>query len=81
MISFDKEERENTKQGFQKMLNFVAKLQELDTEGVDPLIHMTEEVMQLLPDKPAEPLPQKLVLKNAPASDHEHFHVPKVLKK
>ncbi len=81
MLSFDAEERESTKEGFQRMLNFVEKLQELDTKGVEPLIHMTEEFNQLIPDVAAEPLPQKLVLKNAPACDDAHFHVPKVLKK
>lgn len=81
MLSFDKAERKNTKESFQRMLNFVEKLQELDTTGVEPLIHMTAEVNQLIPDEAAEPLPQKLVLKNAPASDDAHFHVPKVLKK
>lgn len=80
-LRFDKDERENTKEGFQNMLNFVEKLQELDTTGVEPLIHMTEELNQLIPDEASEPLPQKLVLKNAPASDDAHFHVPKVLKK
>ncbi|MEM6805259.1 MAG: Asp-tRNA(Asn)/Glu-tRNA(Gln) amidotransferase subunit GatC [Bacteroidota bacterium] len=81
MLSFGPEEREKTKAGFQRMLDFVAKLQELDTAGVEPLIHMTDEVNQLIPDEPSEPLPQKLVLKNAPLSDEAHFHVPKVLKK
>ncbi|MDW3650729.1 MAG: Asp-tRNA(Asn)/Glu-tRNA(Gln) amidotransferase subunit GatC [Bacteroidia bacterium] len=81
MLSFKPEEREKTKEGFQRMLDFVAKLQELDTTGVEPLIHMTDEVNRLIPDEATEPLPQKLVLKNAPASDDAHFHVPKVLKK
>ena len=78
-LKLDGEERENLKQDFQKMLDFVDKLQEVDTEGIEPLIHITEEFNHLREDEPESPLPKEEVLKNAPNQDGTYFRVPKVL--
>ncbi len=75
------EERDELKEDFQRMLDFVDKLQEVDTTGVEPLIHMTDAVNRLREDKPQPPLSQEALLKNAPQSDGTHFMVPKVVKK
>ena len=74
-------EREDLKQDFQRMLDFVDKLQEVDTTGVEPLVHMTDEVNRLREDIPQPPLDRKALLKNAPQTDGAHFMVPKVVKK
>lgn len=66
---------------FQKMLDFVQRLEEVDTEGVEPLIHMTEEVNRLRDDIPQAPLDREAALKNAPARNESFFEVPKVVKK
>jgi aspartyl-tRNA(Asn)/glutamyl-tRNA(Gln) amidotransferase subunit C len=66
---------------FQRMLDFVEHLQEVDTEGVEPLIHMTEEVNRLREDVPEPPLDREAALKNAPSRNEAFFRVPKVVRK
>lgn len=66
---------------FQRMLDFIDKLQEVDTRDVSPLIHITDEVNRLRSDEPEAPLSQEDVLQNAPARNGNYFLVPKVVKK
>ena len=74
-------EREAMKKDFQKMLDLVDKLQEVDTSGVEPLIHITNEKNRLRKDEAVLRLETQAVLKNAPDQDGQHFRVPKVVKK
>jgi len=64
-----------------KMLSFVDKLNEIETEGVEPLIYMSEEVNVLREDEINSEVSQKDALKNAPQKDSDYFKVPTVLKK
>lgn len=75
------EEREALRHDFQKMLDFVSKLQEVDTHNVPPLIHMTDAVNRLREDLPTGEIDRKEVLKNAPDADDTYFRVPKILDK
>jgi aspartyl-tRNA(Asn)/glutamyl-tRNA(Gln) amidotransferase subunit C len=65
------------------VIDFVEKLNELDTSGVEPLIFMTEEENVLREDavKPEEIIPKKEALMNAPVKDSDYFRVPKVVDK
>tara|TARA_B110000495_G_C22898704_1_gene524371 strand:+ start:299 stop:589 length:291 start_codon:yes stop_codon:yes gene_type:complete len=80
-LKFDDSAEEKMKVDLEKMLDFVNKLNEIDTEGVDPLIYMSEEVNVLREDKVTEATSQEDALKNAPAKDSDYFKVPTVLKK
>ena len=80
-LKFDDSAEEKMKVDLEKMLDFVDKLNEIDTEGVDPLIYMSEEVNVLREDKVTEETSQKDALKNAPEKDSDYFKVPTVLKK
>ena len=80
-LKFDDSAEEKMKADLEKMLAFVDKLNEIDTEGVDPLIYMSEEVNVLREDKVTESTSQEDALKNAPAKDSDYFKVPTVLKK
>jgi aspartyl-tRNA(Asn)/glutamyl-tRNA(Gln) amidotransferase subunit C len=62
-----------------RMLAFVDKLNELDTESVEPLIYMTEEKNVLREDEVKQTLSQDQALKNAPKKDSDYFKVPKVI--
>ncbi|MFT6175212.1 MAG: aspartyl-tRNA(Asn)/glutamyl-tRNA(Gln) amidotransferase subunit C, partial [Cryomorphaceae bacterium] len=42
-LEFDEESKERIKKDLTRMLAFVEQLNELDTEGVEPLIHVNEE--------------------------------------
>ena len=66
MLRFDETEKEEIKADLQKMIGFIDKLQELDTTGVEPLMHMSEEVNVLRDDVPGNMLGQEEALKNAP---------------
>lgn len=80
-LEIPEEEREALRHDFQKMLDFVDKLQEVDTQGVAPLIHMTDEVNRLREDLPQGELDRQEVLRNAPDADATYFRVPKILDK
>jgi aspartyl-tRNA(Asn)/glutamyl-tRNA(Gln) amidotransferase subunit C len=79
------EVREEDKQGLlddmNNILNFMDKLNEVDTEGVDPLVYMTEEVNVLREDKVVKSISREEALQNAPEHDGEFFHVAKVINK
>ena len=64
----------------QKMVSFVEKLNEVDTEGVEPLTTMSHEVNALREDKASTGLSKEEALKNAPKKDGNYFRVPKVLE-
>lgn len=80
-LKFDGEAKEEIKQDMNKMLDFVSKLDEIDTEGVEPLVYMTDEVNVLRDDVPEQTITQQEALKNAPKKDSDYFRIPKVLKK
>ena len=81
MLQFNDEEREEIKSDLEKMIGFVDKLKELDTTGIEPLLHMAGEVNVLRDDVPGPMLSQDEALQNAPLHDNGFFLVPKVIKK
>ena len=77
-LSFSGEQKEAIKNDMNKMLNFIGKLEEVDTDDVDPLIHMTDDVNVLRADDAVSDITQKEALKNAPKKDSTYFKIPKV---
>jgi aspartyl-tRNA(Asn)/glutamyl-tRNA(Gln) amidotransferase subunit C len=75
------EEQEGLQSDLNRILDMVAKLEELDTTGVAPLVYINDEVDQLRPDEVKGQLPRDIALRNAPQQDGQHFQVPKVIKK
>ncbi|HCM78023.1 MAG TPA: Asp-tRNA(Asn)/Glu-tRNA(Gln) amidotransferase GatCAB subunit C [Cytophagales bacterium] len=63
-----------------KILDFVDKLNEVDTEGIEPLTTMSHETNALRDDEVKIQLTKEEVLKNAPKKDDDFFRVPKVLE-
>ena len=80
-LKFDKNSSEKMKDDLSTILGFVDTLSEVDTEGIEPLIYMSEEVNTLREDNIANEVSQKNALKNAPQKDSDYFKVPTVLKK
>ena len=64
----------------EQMLDYVATLDRLDTEGVAPTAHGFELATPLRPDEPVAPLDPELAVANAPAHEGTAFLVPKVLE-
>lgn len=80
-LTFDEQGKQQIKTDLNRMLDFVDKLQELDTSAVDPLVLMTDEENVWREDVPKQEITQEDALKNAPKKDSDYFKVPKVLSK
>ena len=80
-LQFNDHEKEIIKSDLQRMIHFVDKLNELNTEGVEPLLHMTDAVNVLREDVMQGSISREEGLKNAPDTDGLFFKVPKVIKK
>lgn len=63
------------------IVGFMDKLSEVNTEGVEPLIFMTEGFDHLREDEAIQSISQKEALQNAPKKDSDYFRIPKVLDK
>lgn len=80
-LEFKDEEKATIINDMNKMLDFVDQLQELNTDNVEPLIHMSEEFNVLREDENVKTINQDEALKNAPSKDSTYFKIPKVLDK
>ena len=80
-LEFDEKSTEKMKVDLEKIIRFFDKLSEIDTDGVEPLIYLSEEVNVLREDEIQAVISQVEALKNAPEKDSDYFKVPTVLKK
>ena len=80
-LEFNDAEKDEIKNDLQKMIAFIDKLNELDTTGVEPLLHMSENINVLREDEVKGSISREDALKNAPLHDDQFFKVPKVIKK
>lgn len=79
-LEFNKEAKAEILNDMNRMLGFIDKLNELNTDDVEPLIYMTDEKNVMRPDVPETTLTQKEALKNAPKKDSDYFKAPKVIE-
>jgi len=79
-LEFNEESKAGILNDMNRMLAFIDKLNELNTDDVKPLIYMTEEHNILRADVPETTLTQKEALKNAPKKDSDYFKAPKVIE-
>lgn len=80
-LSFNEQEKTQIKADLQEMISFVEKLKEVDTTGIEPMMHMSGNVNMLRDDVVQGSVSREEALKNAPGSDGTFFTVPKVIKK
>ena len=80
-LKFNEEEKQEIKTDLQRMISFVEKLNELNLDGVEPLLHLSDEVNVLREDEIKGSVSREDALKNAPLHDAEFIKVPKVIKK
>jgi len=78
-LEFDEKSEQSLLQDVNKILDWVEKLNEINTENVKPLTHMSEEVNILREDVVANMLKHEDALTNAPKKDSDYFRVPKFL--
>lgn len=71
-------------EGYQKDLNsilqYVAKLEQLDTTQVEPTTHAVPLELTLREDEVIQRLTPEEILSNAPAVEDGHFRVPRVVE-
>ena len=79
-LEFNTEEKEEIKKDLRRMIDFVEKLGELDTTGVEPLLHMSPVINVLREDELKGSVTREDALANAPATDGVYFKVPKVIR-
>jgi aspartyl-tRNA(Asn)/glutamyl-tRNA(Gln) amidotransferase subunit C len=78
-LKFSDEELESFTPQMNEILNYMEKLNELDTENVEPLSHPVEQTNVFREDSLKPSITKEDALKNAPAKDENHFKVPKVI--
>lgn len=78
-LELSEEERERLRHDLNEILVMVEKLQELDLEGVEPLVYVSEEINRWRSDEVRGQVTREEALRNAPESDGTYFRVPKVI--
>ena len=78
-LKFKDEELENFTSQLNEILEYMEKLNELDTDNVEPLSHPVEAQNVFREDGVKPSVKREDALKNAPEKDDEFFKVPKVI--
>ncbi|SDD12158.1 aspartyl/glutamyl-tRNA(Asn/Gln) amidotransferase subunit C [Algoriphagus faecimaris] len=78
-LEFDENSAEKMSLDMSQILDWVEKLNELDTENIEPITTMSSEINDMREDQIGEHLSHEEALKNAPKKDADYFRVPKVL--
>lgn len=78
-LSFTDQEKETIKADLEHITGFFAKIAQLPTDGVEPLVYMNAEVNVLRPDVVNALTTHEQALQNAPQANEQFFIVPKVI--
>lgn len=76
-LELDAEEKEQAKSDMASMLDYIDKLNELDTEGVEPMSHVFPVNNVFREDVVTNGDDRENILKNAPEEKNGMFNVPK----
>ena len=77
-LEFAPEEMEGIKSDLNKILTFMEKLNELNTDDVEPLIYVNEDVVNVFRDDIIQhPISKEEALSNAALKDSDYIKVPK----
>lgn len=79
-LELSKEEKERAKNDMEHILNYIDKLNELDTEGVEPMSHIFPLNNVFREDIVTNGDERDRMLKNAPESKDGCFKVPKTIE-
>lgn len=78
-LSLGEEAKAKAKQDMQKMLDYVEKLDELDTDGVEPLSHIFGDENVFRDDVVTNGANKEAMLANAPKEKEGQYQVPKTI--
>lgn len=79
-LEFDAAGKKAIREDLTRILNFMEKLNELDTSGIEPLIHVNEDTNVFRDDVVEQPISREAALQNAPLKNSEFIKVPKFIK-
>ncbi|MCJ7553916.1 MAG: Asp-tRNA(Asn)/Glu-tRNA(Gln) amidotransferase subunit GatC [Ignavibacteriaceae bacterium] len=79
-LKFNDQEIDSFTDDMNRILSYVDKLNELDTESVEPLSHPNEGSNVFRDDELKKSIPTDEALKNAPDRNDKFFKVPKVIQ-
>lgn len=74
------EEEKDMLQNLEKVLTWMEQLNEVDTDHVAPLLHMSEEINVFREDLAKQTISREQGLLNAPSHNEAFFRVPKVIE-
>ena len=74
------DEQEQLAGQLDRILGYMDKLNELDTDGVEPMSHAVDVVNVLRPDRAVNEPRTEALLSNAPARDDDFLSVPKIIE-
>lgn len=80
-LEFNNEDALEIQKNLGNILDLVEKLQEVDTDGVEPLVFMNGNTNVFRADKVKQLISKEEALKNAPNKDSDYIKVPKVISK
>ncbi|RFC54246.1 Asp-tRNA(Asn)/Glu-tRNA(Gln) amidotransferase subunit GatC [Brumimicrobium aurantiacum] len=80
-LSFKGEDKAGIKNDMNNIIDFMGKLNEINTDNVEPLVFMSDQINVLREDVPKQTITHEEALKNAPKKDSDYFRIPKVLDK
>lgn len=80
-LEFEGEAKTEIKQDLENIISFMEVLQQVDTDEVEPLVFMSDEINRLREDEAKVTLTHQEILHNAPKKDSDYFRIPKVLNK
>lgn len=79
-LKVDENKLESTKNEFNKILNWIEELNEINTDDIEPLISVNDQILRLRDDLVNDGNQKDAVLKNAPSAEFDYFSVPKVVE-
>ena len=79
-LKVDAKEEQSLKNELNNILEWVDKLQKVDTENIDPMLSVSNEPMPMREDMVTSKLDNKQILSNAPDKKAGFFVVPKVVE-
>jgi aspartyl-tRNA(Asn)/glutamyl-tRNA(Gln) amidotransferase subunit C len=80
-LELAEDEKKKLIQDMNKILGFMDKLNEINTDGIEPLVYMTDEINVLREDVICQQISHEQALQNAPKHDQDYFLVAKVIEK
>lgn len=77
-LALTEEEKERFRQQLSAVLEYAARLRELDTDPIPPTATVLPLRNVMRPDEPRPPVPREDVLANTPAAEEGCFKVPAI---